>query len=47
MQTSNVKRFYSPRFSEQAAVAVKRFAWAVNQPMPAAVDIIVVLLMAW
>ena len=43
MQPTN-KRFYSPQFSELAAVSIRRFAWSLNKPMPAAVDIIVKLM---
>jgi len=43
MQPTN-KRFYSPQFSELAAVSVRRLAWAINKPMPAAVDLIIRLL---
>ena len=44
MQPTNQKRYYSPQFSELAAVSVRRLAWAINKPMPAAVDIIVKLM---
>jgi hypothetical protein len=44
MQTTNNKRFYSPQFSQLAAVSVRRLAWAMGKPMPAAVDIMVKLL---
>jgi hypothetical protein len=35
---------YSPNFSELAAVAVRRFAWAMGGTMGQAVDAIVLLL---
>ena len=38
MQPTNYKRFYSPQFSEFAAVSVRRLAWALGKPMPKAVD---------
>lgn len=41
MQTKNNKRYYSPRFSELAAVSVRRLAWALNLSMPKVIDIIV------
>ena len=44
MQTTNDKRYYSPQFSELAAVSVRRLAWAIGKPMPAAVDEMVKLL---
>ena len=44
MQTTNQKRYYSPQFSEVAAISVRRLAWAINKPMPAAVDIMVKLM---
>ena len=44
MQPTNQKRFYSPQFSQLAAVSVRRLAWAMNKPMPATVDIMVKLL---
>ena len=44
MQPTNNKRFYSPRFSELAAVSVRRLAWAIGKPMPKAVDHMVTLL---
>ena len=44
MQTANNKRFYAPRFSELAAVSVRRLAWAMGKSMPAAVDHMVRLL---
>jgi recombinational DNA repair protein RecR len=44
MQTPNKKRFYSPPFSALAAVSVRRLAWSMGKPMPAAVDLMVSLL---
>ena len=44
MQPTNQKRFYSPQFSALAAVSVRRLAWALGKPMPAAVDHMVQLL---
>ena len=44
MQPTNYKRFYSPQFSELAAVSVRRLAWALGKPMPKAVDHLVRLL---
>jgi len=44
MQSTTTKRFYSPQFSELAAVSVRRLAWALDVPMPAAVDTMVKLL---
>ena len=38
------KRYYTPQFSELATVSVKRLAWAIGKPMPAAVDLMVKLL---
>jgi recombinational DNA repair protein RecR len=35
------KRYYTPQFSEMAAVTVRRFAWAVGLPMTSAVDLII------
>jgi len=35
------KRYYSPQFSELAAVSVRRLAWAINKPMPATIDFII------
>jgi hypothetical protein len=43
MQTTN-KRFYSPQFSQLAAVSVRRLAWAMGKPMPAAVEFMVKLM---
>jgi hypothetical protein len=44
MQPKNNKRFYTPQFSEQVTVTVRRLACAMGKPMPAAVDIMVKLL---
>jgi hypothetical protein len=44
MQPTTTKRFYSPQFSQLAAVSVRRLAWAMGKPMPAAVDIMVKLM---
>ena len=44
MQSTTTKRFYSPQFSELAAVSVRRLAWALGVPMPAAVDTMVKLI---
>ena len=44
MQPKNQKRYYSPRFSELAAVSIRRFAWSVGKQMPATVDYMVSLL---
>jgi recombinational DNA repair protein RecR len=41
MNTTKEKRYYSPHFSEMAAVAVRRFAWALNGNMGQAVDVLV------
>ena len=41
MSNTNSKRYYSPQFSAMAAVSVRRLAWAINKPMPAAVDFII------
>jgi hypothetical protein len=38
------QQFYSPRFSEQAAVSVRRLAWALGLTMPKAMDQVVGLL---
>ena len=42
--TIKKKRFYSPQFSELAAVSVRRLAWAIGVPMPDAVDFMVKLI---
>jgi hypothetical protein len=44
MNSTNQKRYYSPQFSGLAAVSVRRLAWAMGKPMPAAVDLMVRLL---
>ena len=44
MQPLTSKRFYSPQFSQLAAVSVRRLAWAMAKPMPAAVDLMVSLI---
>jgi hypothetical protein len=44
MQAPNQKRYYSPQFSQLAAVSVRRLAWALEMPMPKAVDHMVRLL---
>jgi len=41
MQTKTNQRFYSPPFSALATVSVRRLAWAMGKPMPAAVDVMV------
>ena len=41
---NTVKRFYSPQFSELAAVSVRRFAWAINKPMTETVEVMVKLM---
>jgi len=38
MCNTNSKRFYSPQFSEAAAVAVRRLAWALDRNMVQAVN---------
>ena len=44
MYTTQKKRYYSPPFSALAAISVRRLAWAMNKPMPTAVDLMVQLL---
>jgi recombinational DNA repair protein RecR len=44
MQSKSTKRYYSPQFSQLAAVSVRRLAWAMGKPMPKAIDIMVKLL---
>ena len=44
MQTTYQKRYYSPQFSALASISVRRLAWALDKPMPAAVDHMVRLL---
>jgi hypothetical protein len=41
MNTTQQKRFYSPQFSEAAAVAVRRLAWAMGGNMGQAVNVMV------
>jgi len=43
MQPTNQKRYYTPQFSELAAVSVRRLSWAMGVSMPAAVNIMVQL----
>ena len=44
MQPTKNKRYYTPQFSAFATVSVRRLAWALGKPMPAAVDHMVQLL---
>jgi hypothetical protein len=44
MNSTNQKRYYRPQFSQLAAVSVRRLAWALEMPMPKAVDHMVRLL---
>ncbi|MDR2542783.1 MAG: hypothetical protein LBC80_04960 [Treponema sp.] len=44
MNNTTNKRYYSPQFSETAAVSVRRLAWALGVSMPKAVDQMVNLL---
>jgi hypothetical protein len=44
MQATNQKRPYSPQFSYQATVSVRRLSWAMGVSMPAAVNIMVRLM---
>ena len=44
MQPTNQRRFYTPQFSEEAAVSVRRLAWFMGKPMTATVDHMVKLL---
>jgi hypothetical protein len=44
MYNTKEKRYYSPQFSEKAAVSVRRLAWAMGVSMPAAVDLMVLLI---
>ena len=44
MQSKTTKRYYSPQFSEMAAVSVRRLAWALEGNMVQAVDTIIKLL---
>jgi len=32
MKVPNKKRYYSPQFSQLAAVSVRRLAWALDKP---------------
>ena len=41
MCNTNSRRYYTPQFSAMASVSVRRLAWAINKPMPAAVDFII------
>ena len=41
MQPNTTKRFYTPQFSETAAVTVRRLAWALDTPMTKTIDIII------
>jgi hypothetical protein len=47
MNTAQQKQFYSPPFSEMAAVSVRRLAWALQMPMGKAVDVMVSCLPAF
>ena len=38
------KSYYSPPFSQLAAVSIKRLSWSMRKPMSAAVDLMVRLL---
>ena len=38
------KSYYSPPFSQLAAVSIKRLSWSMGKPMSAAVDLMVRLL---
>jgi len=44
MNNTIKKRYYSPQFSATASVSVRRLAWAMGKPMPAAVDLMVNLI---
>jgi hypothetical protein len=44
MRTQNDKLFYSPQFSKQASVSVRRLAWFKEKPMTATVDLMVQLI---
>jgi len=44
MQTLTKKRYYTPQFSAMATISVRRLAWYMGKPMPAAVDRIIKLL---
>jgi hypothetical protein len=41
MYNAKKKQFYSPRFSEKAAVSIRRLAWALGLSMPKTIDILV------
>ena len=41
---NQTKKHYTPQFSELACVSVRRYAWALGKPMPAAVDSIIRIL---
>ena len=41
MRNTYKKRFYSPQFSEMAAVSIRRLAWALGLSMPKTIDILV------
>ena len=38
------KQYYSPQFSELAAVSVRRLAWAMDMPMTSTIDLMVRLI---
>jgi hypothetical protein len=44
MRSKIKKRFYTPQFSEQACVSVRRLAWSFNKTMPKTIDFIIKLL---
>jgi len=44
MNTKEKKKFYSPQFSEMAAVTVRRIAWALGGNMVQAISIIALVL---
>ena len=44
MQTKTNKLYYTPQFSEVAAVSVRRLAWFVEKSMPKTVDHIIRIL---
>jgi len=44
MQANYQKRSYTPQFSNQATISVRRLAWAMGISMPAAINIVVQLL---
>ena len=43
-KASNKKRMYTPQFSDQASISVRRLAWAIGKTMPATVDLMVKIL---